>query len=179
MVILAFAGMETTFAIWALHRLGWGPAAVGWTLCWVGILSAAMQGGAIGRLTPRFGEEALLRGGLALIALGLVALSLAHGIPTVLAASAFLAIGMGLTQPSINSIVSRSAGAEEQGQVLGVSQSTGSLARILGPAAAGVLFAHLGPDAPFYAGAVVVLLALVAALRLRPLSETAFAGQRP
>ena len=64
LVILAFSGMETTFAWWAIAQFGWGPQSIGFVFFYVGLLSALMQGGLIGPLTRRFGEERLMLGGL-------------------------------------------------------------------------------------------------------------------
>jgi DHA1 family tetracycline resistance protein-like MFS transporter len=164
LVILAFAGMESTFALWAMRQFGWGPGQVGYVFAYVGVLSAVLQGGLIGRLADRFGEERLLLCGLVLIAGGLVALASARTIAVLGVAVSGLALGMGLTQPSLNSLISRRAGREEQGEVLGVSQSVGSLARVLGPAAAGVLFADLGRVSPFLWGAVLIAAAWLVAL---------------
>src|SRR5207249_1352084 len=137
LVILAFAAMESTFALWAMEQFGWGPGQVGYVFAFVGLLSAVLQGGLIGSLTRRFGEERLLLCGLALIAIGLLVLPAARTVAVLLLAVSALALGIGLTQPSLNSLISRRAGREEQGEVLGVSQSVGSLSRVLGPAAAG------------------------------------------
>ena len=161
LVILAFAGMESTFALWAMRQFDWGPAQVGYALTYVGLLSAVMQGGLIGPLTSRLGEETLMLGGLALIALGLIGLPFARLLPELLVVLAALAIGMGAMQPSLNSLISRHAGAEEQGEVMGVAQSVGSLSRVLGPLIAGALFAGLGRGSPFLAGALVVGAALL------------------
>jgi hypothetical protein len=49
---------------------------------------------------------------------------------------------------------------------MGVAQSTGSLARILGPAFAGFLFGALGRNAPYFAGAAVMAGAVLLAARL-------------
>ncbi len=166
LVILAFAGMEATFALWAMRQFSWGPAQVGYIFTYVGLLSAVMQGGLIGPLTRRFGEKSLLLGGLALIALGLLLLPLAAFLAPLLVAVTALALGMGAMQPSLNSLISRRAGLDEQGEVMGVAQSVGSLSRVLGPAIAGALFAGLGPDSPFVAGAIVVAAALLVGLRL-------------
>jgi DHA1 family tetracycline resistance protein-like MFS transporter len=168
LVILAFAGMESTFALWAMRQFRWGPEEVGYVFAYVGVLSAILQGGLIGRLTQRFGEERLLRGGLVLIGGGLVVLALTRGIPVLAIAVSALALGMGLVQPSLNSLISRRAGAEEQGEVLGVAQSVGSLSRVLGPAAAGILFAEFGRASPFFWGAALVVAAFAAALGLAP-----------
>ena len=64
--------------------------------------------------------------------------------PLLLVAVSALALGMGATQPSINSLISRRAGTEQQGEVMGVAQSVGSLSRVLGPIVAGALFAGFG-----------------------------------
>ena len=166
LVILAFAGMESTFALWAIEEFGWGPGQVGYVFAYVGVLSAILQGGLIGRLARRFGEERLLLCGLALIGTGLLAMLFAHSIPRLAFAVSALALGMGLTQPSLNSLISRRAGREEQGEVLGVSQSVGSLSRVLGPAAAGFLFAQFGRNAAFFWGGVLVFGALLLSLML-------------
>ncbi len=166
LVGLAFAGMEATFALWAMRQFSWGPAQVGYIFTYVGLLSAVMQGGLIGPLTRRLGEKILLLGGLALIAIGLLLLPLAAFLAPLLVAVTALALGMGAMQPSLNSLISRRAGLDEQGEVMGVAQSVGSLSRVLGPAIAGALFAGLGPDSPFVAGAIVVAAALLVGLRL-------------
>ena len=166
LVILAFAGMESTFALWAIEQFSWGPGQVGYVFAYVGVLSAILQGGLIGRLARRFGEERLLLCGLALIGTGLLAMLFAHSIPRLAFAVSALALGMGLTQPSLNSLISRRAGRDEQGEVLGVSQSVGSLSRVLGPAAAGFLFAQFGRNAAFFWGAVLVFAALLLSLML-------------
>ncbi len=164
LAILAFSGMEATFALWAMRQYSWGPAQVGYIFTYVGVLLALMQGGGIGPLTKRFGEERLLLGGLALIALGLLVLPGAAGLVQLVVSMSLLAFGMGAMQPSLNSLISRRAGADEQGEVLGVAQSVSALSRVIGPMIAGVLFAGIGPGAPFWWGAVLVVLAFVIGL---------------
>jgi len=166
LVILAFAGMESTFALWAIGQFGWGPRQIGYVFSYVGLISATLQGGMIGRLTGLFGEERLLLCGLALIGAGLLVLPFAHGLALLTLAVTALALGMGLMQPSLSSLISRRAGREEQGEVMGVSQSVGSLSRVLGPVAAGFFFGEFGRDAAFFWGAVLVAVALFVAVKL-------------
>lgn len=173
LAILAFAGMEATFALWAMAQFGWGPAQIGYVFTYVGLLSAVMQGGLIGRLTARFGEEKLLIAGLALIAFGLVILPAARDLALLIPAVSCLALGMGAMQPSLNSLISRRAGAEEQGEVMGVAQSVASLSRVLGPLIAGLLFASLGRDSPFLGGMVLVTAAALIGWRLPPAEPVA------
>ncbi|MBV9014359.1 MAG: MFS transporter [Alphaproteobacteria bacterium] len=179
LVILAFAGMESTFALWAMRQYDWGPAQIGYIFTFVGLLSAAMQGGLIGPLTRRFGEERLLLGGLALIALGLLVLPFARALAPLGVAVSALAIGMGAMQPSLNSLISRRAGAEEQGEIMGLSQSVGSLSRVLGPVIAGALFEAFGRSSPFLWGAVLVAGALLLSWPLHRLTVRGAAHAPP
>ncbi|HVC56010.1 MAG TPA: MFS transporter [Stellaceae bacterium] len=166
LVILAFSGMETTFAWWAIAQFGWGPRPTGFVFFYVGLLSALMQGGLIGPLTRRLGEERLMLGGLALIAVGLLVMPFARALPLLIVALSALAFGMGAMQPSINSLISRRAGSERQGEVMGVAQSVGSLARVVGPLVAGWLFTEFGRSSPFLWGAALVVAALLFGWRL-------------
>jgi MFS transporter, DHA1 family, tetracycline resistance protein len=183
LVILAFAGMQSVFAIWAMPQLGWGPAQVGYVFAYVGLVSAVLQGGLIGRLTRYFGEERLLLSGLALIAAGLLLMPFVHHLPVLVGAMTGLALGMGLMQPAITSLISRRAGPEEQGEIMGVSQSAASLSRVLGPLVAGYSFATFGRDSPYFLAAVVVVFTLLLALKLprghgaATLTETGTLGQ--
>jgi MFS transporter, DHA1 family, tetracycline resistance protein len=180
LVILAFAGMESTFALWAMRQFRWGPEQVGYVFAFVGVLSVVLQGGLIGRLAQRFGEERLLLCGLALIGVGLLLLPFARALPILGLGVSGVALGMGLTQPSLNSLISRRAGREEQGEVLGVSQSVGSFARVIGPALAGFLFTDLGHNSPFEWGAGLIAVALLLAFNLfRGLGEAPLAETEP
>jgi MFS family permease len=177
LVILAFSGMESTFALWAMRQFGWGPSQVAYVFAYVGLLSAVLQGGLIGRLSRRFGEERLLLVGLALIGIGLLTLPAARSMSLLALVLAALAVGMGLVQPSLNSLISRRSGREEQGEVLGVSQSVGSLARVLGPLAAGFLFTEFGRHAPYLWGAALIAAAwLLTVLLWRDVGSTRLAG---
>jgi DHA1 family tetracycline resistance protein-like MFS transporter len=164
--LTAFAGMETTFAMWAEGAFGWGPRQVGGIFFFVGIVLILVQGGLIGRLTRRFGEARLLLAGSLAIAVGLIGLPFASTLPVVLLTTALLALGMGLTNPSTSSLISRRAQADQQGGTLGVAQSAASLARIIGPAIAGAVFAAWGRNAPYYLGAALMLVVVALALRV-------------
>ena len=80
---------------------------------------------------------------------------------------ALLAMGFGGTLPSIASLLSRVAPAHLQGSVLGIGQSVGSLARIVGPTAAGILYDLRGMEWPYLGGAMAALCAMFVALLLQ------------
>lgn len=141
----------------------------------VGLASAIVQGGFLGRLTRRYGERALVRAGAALatVALGLIPVAAIVGSYPLLVAvgGGVLAAGTALLYPSTNAFVSRSVPATEQGRWLGIGQSLSALGRTLGPALAGVLFsAHA--LLPFGVAAALTLVAVAVAFALRPLQAS-------
>ena len=77
---------------------------------------------------------------------------------------AVIAIGQGITSPSLHSLISRATSEDEQGFVLGTNQSMSALARAVGPALGGVIFTVLSPQAPFWASSAILVLSLALAL---------------
>ena len=70
------------------------------------------------------------------------------------------------SSPATSAYISKRAPIDEQGSTLGTNQSFASLARTLGPALSGYLYTAMGTGAPYVAGSVGMLVALVVALRL-------------
>jgi len=167
LVVFAFAGMESTFALLSEHRYGLNAGEVGRVFGFIGIIIAVVQGGLIGPLTRRFGERTLLVAGLAAMAVGFTALPFAPGLPGLLAATVPLAAGNALANPSMSSLLSRSARAEDQGGTLGIGQSASALGRVLGPVTATFVFDAVWFAGPYVGGAVIMvaMAALAATLR--------------
>jgi DHA1 family tetracycline resistance protein-like MFS transporter len=134
--ITAFSIMTSTFGLFTLYRFGFDAHDTGWIFAFVGVVGAIIQGGLIGRLVKTFGELPLVVAGALLFATSLLVIPLTGphtGTLALLALGALFAAGNGLATPSLTSLASKSAGAGEQGGVLGVTQSVASLARAVGP----------------------------------------------
>ncbi len=170
-----FAGMETTFAMWSERQFAWGPEQNGYLFAAVGVLSALIQGGVMGRLAKRFGEAALIRQGGAALAIGLGLVPFSDNYWILGVAMVFLGYGFSIINPALNSMISLQVGPEEQGGVMGVTRSAATLARVVGPAWAGVLFAQFGRHWPYIAGAAIMAVVVALAFRLkdRPSGEDA------
>ncbi|MGB0670188.1 MAG: MFS transporter [Rhodospirillales bacterium] len=166
MAVFVFAGLETTFALWSFASFGWGPLENGYLFAYVGLLSALVQGGLVGRLARRFGETQLVRLGALGLALGIGGIPLADGLFGLGLAMALVALGFGLMAPSLASLTSRPVASTEQGGVMGVARSFSTLARVVGPVFAGFLFDTLGRDWPYFSGAVLMGLVLILSLVL-------------
>lgn len=159
--------MEISFGIFLFDRFHWDARRAGILLAAMGFTMALMQGGLIGRLAKRYGEWNLIPIGAVLSATALVLFGGAHVATTIYTALFILAVGNGMLQPSLSSLVSKGAEEHERGAILGVFQSAGSLARIIGPLIAGALYDHLSIGAPFFAGALLISIIAVAAFSIR------------
>jgi len=173
--ILAFAALTATYPLFANHRHGFDAVHTGYVFAWLGVVGAVLQGGLIGRLAARFGDRRLALVGLLVFAASLALLPLAVSVAGLVLASTLVAIGNGLVTPTLNALASRSARPEAQGHVLGAMASAGSLGRVFGPVLGGWLLGRdaLGPEvfygrSPYWAAAVVTLLAFAVATRARP-----------
>ena len=161
--LLAFSAFEATFALFGERRLGFRPASTGAVFTVVGLVLAVVEGGLVHPVVHRLGESRTLRLGLLANALGLVVLAAVHSWWVLVPALAALVVGQGLATPSLTAAVAAVAGEDRRGGVLGLQQSAGGLARVLGPLAGGLAFEHLGLPSPYLAGAgvMVVCAALV------------------
>ncbi len=83
-----------------------------------------------------------------------------------LLALALLSIGSSLTRAPVFGLLSNLTPANEQGATIGVAQSAGSLARILGPMFAATLYVHI-PELPYVVcGGVSILAGIMAGVLL-------------
>jgi len=163
---LCFSGMETILALFCQRFYGWGPHEIGYLFAYVGVVAASMQIGIVGALARRFGERALVRAGLALMGAAFVVAGIVPPLALFLAVMGAIAVASGLTTPSLSGLISIATPADEQGGILGVYQSLGSLARATGPFLAGFVFDVVGPGAPLWMAGIVLWIAALAAARL-------------
>ena len=162
----AFTAFESTLPLLLDAKLHYDEEHVGYVFAFCGIMAAMVQGGGIGRLVKSFGERRLIGASLLVVAVSLVLMPLANSLTTMLAALAVFAIGSGINRAPTMGLISQLSPADEQGTTLGIAQSAGTLARVLGPTVATTLY-DLWLPAPYLACATVALLAgLLAVLRL-------------
>lgn len=159
-VIFALAGLEATYALWTNRTHGWGPQANGYFFACIGVVLALVQGGLIGPVSRKIGDRRMLILGVAALALGMALVPASLTMTVLVISGIAIAVGAGFATPAMSTLASRNAPEDKQGAIMGAAQSVQSLARVVGPAVAGVLFASLGRDAPYYFGAAVLIFAL-------------------
>jgi predicted MFS family arabinose efflux permease len=158
-VVTGFAAFEVTFAQYLHERLALPHSGVSFLFVYIGVLAAIVQGVLVGRATRWLGERRLVIGGLAVGAVGLLLLALAHRLGVVLAVLPALSLGIGMVMPSLSALVSRSVSADQQGLALGAFQGIASLARVAGPFTAEVALGWWGVAAPQVGAAVLAAAA--------------------
>ncbi|HEX3729107.1 MAG TPA: MFS transporter [Opitutaceae bacterium] len=163
---MAFVSMESCLTFLAAERFAYGEAQNGELLVFLGLVAVLVQGVLVRRILKSADEIPVLGAGLVLSAIGLAAIGVA-GHPWLLYAGlAVLATGSGFVNPATSGLISLYASASEQGRVLGIFRSLGSLSRAITPLLAGVVFWAAGSKTVFLAAAVLALIALALSLRL-------------
>src|SRR6476619_6168566 len=177
--VVAFSIMTTSFSLFTMFRFGYDAQHTGYLFAYVGIIAVIIQGGLIGRLVKRFGELPLVIVGALFFAGSLFAVPFvgprAGGLAALLLGGGVFSMGNSLATPALTSLASKSVGPAQQGVVLGVTQSTASLARAVGTSLTALLIsssiAHLGADGvphymsdrslfvTFWTGAAIMMLA--------------------
>ena len=163
-VIAAFSAFEATFALFSERRFAFTASTIGYVFAFVGIVLSLIQGAIVGRAARRLGEHRIVPMAILFLAAGLGLIPVSRTIPVLMAACGLLAVGMGFNSPSIVSLISRLSSRDEQGGVLGVSQSLASLARVLGPAWGGFTFDRFGIAVPYALAAAAMLVASLLSL---------------
>ena len=148
MSFLLFAGVMLE------ERFEMGPVQLGWYFSTLGLGLAAVQVFLVDPVEKKLGARKALCGVFLLMGAGIALVGAAWAPWVAYAAVVPFALGTGMIEPVLQSLISRSASEQEQGRVQGVRGSVDSLARVLPPLAAGPV-AALGATSWALFGAAV------------------------
>jgi MFS family permease len=158
-ITIASVSMEQTVAFYFQDRLSLshtGAArAVGFSLGVYGVVAVLVQGVFVRR--AKWSPLALLRAGVPIAALGLLAFVFARDQPTLMFAMALQGLGQALTGPGVTAAMSLAVTDQEQGAVAGLNSSSLALGRTLGPLLGTGLY-ELRPEYPYAFGAGLLLV---------------------
>ena len=151
--------MEGTIAVWTKDTFEWGPREVGFIMLLAGICQIIVQGGMLRILIKKFDEIKLIISGFVSFIFGF-ALIPTENIYLIPFAIIFLSYGMGISNPCINSILSKKS-VNNKGLVLGTGYSCQAAARFIGQPLAGFMFLNYGKNIPFYFDTIFLLLVAI------------------
>ena len=164
----AFAQFESTLSL-LTREFGYSSRRNFLLFAYIGAVLMIGQGMLVRRLLPKTGEFRMALCGVALMTVGFVLIALT-GNRTLPAVSLWfilpvVTIGFSAVTPSLQSILSQTAGDDEQGAVLGTGQSLSSLARIVGPYV-GIQMLDISAASPYFTGAALMVAGGLAVMTL-------------
>lgn len=171
-VYIAGHAVQSTWTFFNIEKFQWSNTLMGISLTVIGLLIAIVQGGLIRYINPRLGDEKSIYVGLGLYSLGLFLFSFATEGWMMFVFLIPYCLG-GIAGPALQSIISGNVPKNEQGELQGALTSLMSATSIVGPLLMTNLFAWFTrPDmefkfagAPFFAGAILMLISAVIAAR--------------
>jgi DHA1 family tetracycline resistance protein-like MFS transporter len=164
---LAHQVFPATWVLYTEYRYNWDPFQTGLSLTVVGVMVAIVQGGLTRVVVKKLGEKKTILCGLTIAALAYIGYGSATAGWMIYLILCFGSLG-GVTMPTIQSVISRQVGADEQGRLQGALMSLASITGILGPAILTTLFSyfirpqaavHL-PGMPYYFSFALVVTAI-------------------
>jgi len=121
----------------------------------------------LGRVAKRYGDDNVLIVGIIMYGAGLLLFVVLQTHASLIVGTTLNAIGTAIFSNALPTVSSKLAPAQQRGLVLGVYQSTGSLARFTGPLFAGTIYAHVSITAPFAVGVGLLVVGLILALVIK------------
>ena len=171
-IYIAAHSVQSTWTFFTMETFRWDEVTVGYSLGFVGILVAIVQGGLIRIVIPKIGQKRSLYFGLALYGIGLLLFSFATKGWMMFAFLIPYCLG-GIAGPALQAIISSEVPPNEQGELQGALTSLISVTSIIGPPLMTTIFSYFtGASAPVYfpgsaflAGAILTVFSLVLAMR--------------
>ncbi|MCA0232499.1 MAG: TCR/Tet family MFS transporter [Bacteroidetes bacterium] len=170
LVLIYIAGYATqsTWTYFTMERFGWDEKWVGYSLAFVGVMAALVQGGLTRTIIPRLGNTKSIYWGLSAYGISFFMYAFANQGWMLFAITILAALG-GIATPALQAIMSNEVPANEQGELRGALTSLMSLTAVVGPVMMTSLFAYfttsaapvIFPGAPFAMGGILTLLSLI------------------
>lgn len=158
---VAFTGLQSNLAVFTRVRFGWGPGQNAVLFSLLGVMAAVSQAVLVRKLIGRLGDHRTAVAGLAVQAIAYLGTAFTPAAWLLFGLGAGISLGVGVTTPTLQGIVSGRVPDHEQGAMLGTTQAVSALTRIAGPLWAGLSFDWLGPGAPYWSGALLIGVAAV------------------
>lgn len=150
LIYLAAHAVQSNWSYFVIEKFSWNEKMIGISLGAVGLLVATVQGGLIRIINPRLGNEKSVYVGLLLYAIGLLLFAFASQGWMMFVFLIPYCMG-GIAGPALQSIISGSVQADEQGELQGALTGLISITSIAGPPMMTGLFSYFTkPGAPVH-----------------------------
>ncbi|TWR31422.1 TCR/Tet family MFS transporter [Mucilaginibacter pallidiroseus] len=182
--IVYFAGhaVQSVWTFYTMEKFKWSEDVVGYSLGFIGVTIAAVQGGLIRVAIPKLGEQRSVWIGLVLYGIGMLLFGLANKSWMMFAFMIPYSLG-GICGPALQGVMTSEVPANEQGELQGGLTSLMSLSSIFGPWFMTYVFYYFTnpkapvqlPGAPYYIAAALMIIGAILAVRsFKKQSKTVF-----
>ncbi|NBS42038.1 MFS transporter, partial [bacterium] len=131
LLTLGFTLFTSYFQVYLIDRFHLSQSSIGDVFGYIGLWIAFAQGVVVRPIADRLRADQVLRFAPLGLAAALFLLLSPHTLPGLFFVLPLTAIFQGLVTPNITSLISASADAQSQGEILGINQSVVSLAQFL------------------------------------------------
>jgi len=145
-------------AMFAERQLNFGPTNMGFFFTYIGIVSIVLRGILLGKLIDYLGERRLQYFAIVSIFIGMIGISVLTEPWMFFVTMTFFAFGSGTIRPVMIGDISRKVSDKEQGAMLGITGSIGSLSQIIGPFIGGFMIEYFFPGSLGVVAAVVIFV---------------------
>ncbi len=164
----AFTGMQANLAVFLNARFGFGPTQVAPLFVALALTGVFMQGIVVRKLSEILEDATILLLGVIATTSAFALIGVVFEAWLLFPSMALLSAGNALWRAPLASLITKLVSEREQGVANGGAQSTAALASVFGPIGAGTAYESISDSAPYFAGAVTVLLSgLVMAIHRR------------
>jgi len=172
LIYIAAQAVQSTWTFFTMEKFSWNEAWVGYSLGFVGIMSALVQGWLIRLTIPKLGQQKSIWIGLLFYSAGLFLFAFATKGWMMFAILVPYCLG-GIAGPALQGLISQEVPPNEQGELQGGLTSLMSATTIIGPPLMTSLFAYFTSKsapvqfagAPFMMGGVLMLLSTYLVIR--------------
>jgi len=169
--IAMFASMEAIYGLWSEANFGWSANDLGFAFLAIGGGGLFAQLVLIGPLAARYGEARVIVIGLVCLALSMLLQPVIRLPVSGVLLMGLLMTGHSLAFPSAGALLSRNTPPERQGSTMGLMMASNAVGRIVAPPLFGLIYEHVGHDAPWYVGAAMIALVVLIGLQAVQLAE--------
>jgi DHA1 family tetracycline resistance protein-like MFS transporter len=165
-LMCTLASLAPILVLIGRDRFGLTAKQVGYLFGLMGVVVVLLQASAVDRVTRRLGDVGAGLTGAACLMIGLLLIPFTRDVHLLIGATCLMGVGQGLCNPALSSYISKVAPPSHRGGILGVSSSLNALARVVGPAMAGLAYDTMAGPGALFSQAIVVTLAIALAVRL-------------
>jgi MFS transporter, DHA1 family, tetracycline resistance protein len=159
--VLTHGLWASSFALYAERQFDFGAKDIGFIFAIIGIVSIFIKILVLPKLLDLIEEDKLRIIGAISIILSLAFTPWMTSSHWLTVATVFFAFGASLLRPSLTSHISRQAPAEKQGEIMGITDSLGSIAQVIGPLTGGFLIQNFFPGSLGLVASAVMTIGLI------------------